>query len=131
MTVSGTFTFHADANVPDQACLPVSGPAEPTVYSESFSGAMRAQDLHEPDDRFTHYVQQDVVLFPSAQDAGAFLTASTQSWPACANRQYTEINSGQPDKVWTVGPVSNTNGTLSATQTNGGSGRVGCLVSGR
>jgi serine/threonine-protein kinase len=119
MTVAGTFTSHAAGNLSDQACLPLSGPGQSTDYADSFSGAMRAQDLHEPGDRFIHFVQQDLVLFPSAQDAVAFFTASTQSWPACANRQYTEINAGQPDKVWTVGPVSDTNGTLSATKTMG------------
>jgi hypothetical protein len=42
--------------------------------------------------------------------SGAFFTASAQSWPACANRQYTVTVAGKPDEVWTVGPVSNTNG---------------------
>ena len=60
---------------------------------------------------------QDVVLFSSAHDAGAFFTASAQSWPACSNRQYTLTVAGKPDQVFTVGPVSNTNGTLSATST--------------
>jgi serine/threonine kinase PknH len=53
----------------------------------------------------------------SAHDAGAFFTASAQSWPACANRQFTVNVAGKLDRVWTVGPVSNTNGTLSATKT--------------
>jgi serine/threonine-protein kinase len=120
MTVSGTFTSSSDPHVSDKACLPLNGPAKPAAYAGSGWSAMRAQDLHEPDERFTHFVQQDVVLFSSAQDAGAFFTASTQAWPACANRQYTEAGDGKPDKVWTVGSVSNTNGTLSATQTHGG-----------
>jgi hypothetical protein len=50
-----------------------------------------------------------VVLLPSAHDANAFFTSSAQRWPACANRQYTTGSF-----TWSVGPVSNTNGTLSA-----------------
>ena len=60
------------------------------------------------------------MLFSSAHDADAFFTASAQGWPACANRQYTQAVAGKPDRVYTVGPVSNTNGTLSATETASG-----------
>ena len=81
---------------------------------------MHGQAPHEPGDNWTHFVYQDLVLSPSAHDAGAFFSASAQRWPACANRQYTLTAAGQPDQVWTVGPVSNTNGTLSATHTLGG-----------
>ena len=57
------------------------------------------------------------MLFSSAHDADAFFTASAQSWPACSNRQYSVTVAGAPDQVFTVGPVSNINGTLSATKT--------------
>jgi hypothetical protein len=60
-----------------------------------------------------------VVSFPSAKEAGAFFTASTQSWPACANRQFTIVMMGT-NMAHTVDPVSNTNGTLSVTQNQDG-----------
>lgn len=88
-----------------------------------------SQELHEPGaaSQAAHYVAQSVVLFPSAHDAAAFFTASAQHWPACSNRRFNVTFPGDPDEVWTVGPVSNTNGTLSATLTgilarNGASG---------
>jgi hypothetical protein len=85
---------------------------------------MRWQELYEPGDTWSHIVDQGVVLFPSARNAGAFFTASAQRWAACANRQLTYTKPGQPDGVWTVGAVSNTNGILSATKTlEGGNGR--------
>jgi serine/threonine kinase PknH len=123
MTVTGpnspTATWD-DSDVADTACKPLVGAAEGTAYAGSGWSALLGQELHPPGDDRTHYVVQVVVLFSSAQAADAFFTASAQRWPACANRQYTETVAGKPDEVWTVGPVSNTNGTLSATQTTGG-----------
>jgi hypothetical protein len=61
---------------------------------------------------------QFVVLFPSADQANAFFTNSSQKWPACANRQDTTPADGDtPPLTWKVGPVSNTNGVLSVTAT--------------
>ncbi len=120
MTVAGpvrTKMYDASARVADKACIPLQPPPEAAVYEDSGWSAVRAQTLREPGDSPTHLVYQSVVLFPSAQDAGAFFTASAQRWPACANRQYTFTEAGKPDQVLTVGPVSNTDGTLSATQT--------------
>jgi serine/threonine kinase PknH len=64
-----------------------------------------------------HVVVQAVVSFPSANDAARFFNASAQRWPACSMRQFHYINPGQPDQVWTVGPIAITNGTLSTTVT--------------
>ncbi len=120
MTVTGTFNgLGTPDNLSDTACLPLDdGPTTP-VYAGSGWSALRGQQLSEPGQSFTtftHLVLQDVVLFSSAHDAGAFFTASAQRWPACANRQYTRLGGG-PEQVMTAGPVSNANGTLSATQT--------------
>ncbi len=79
----------------------------------------------EPGDPSTHLSIRLWCCFPS-RDAAAFFTASAQRWPACSNRQYTLTQPGQPDLVWTVGPVTNTNGTLSATQTTQGGNGWAC-----
>lgn len=43
---------------------------------------------------------------------------SSQRWPACANRQFkTPAGQDSPEMVWQVGPVANSNGTLTATLT--------------
>jgi predicted Ser/Thr protein kinase len=102
-------------HVADAACRPVAGNALAPVYAGSGWKAFRENVIREPGDKWTHGVDQAVVLFSSAQDAGAFFTVSTQQWPACANRQFTMTIAGKPDSLWTVGPVSNTSGTLSAT----------------
>ena len=59
------------------------------------------------------------MLFPSADDAARFFTASAQRWPACSNRQYHYIEPGKPDVVFALGPIANTNRTLSTTRASG------------
>lgn len=87
-----------------------------------------SQELHEPGaaSQAAHYVAQSVVLFPSAHDAAAFFTASAQHWPACSNRRFNVTFPGDPDEVWTVGPVSNTNGTLSTPYSQEGANGWTC-----
>ena len=104
------------ATMEPRECLAIDGSAQAVVYVDSGYSAVRDQTLQlQEGDNFTHYVQQAVVLFPSAKQAGAFFTASAQQWPAC--HQYSHTQSGS---LWDVGPISNTGGTLStiATQQN-------------
>jgi serine/threonine kinase PknH len=108
-----------DTEVVDKACLPADGNLVAPVYAGSGWTALREQIVQEPGNNWTHKVDQGVVLFSSAHDADAFFTTSAQTWLACANRQYTKTVAGKPPVVWTVGPVSNTNGTLSAHATSG------------
>jgi len=118
MTVAETSAAMNDSNaqVADKACLPLQGPRQATVYEGSGWTTLRAQVLGEPGN-IVHIVAQVVVLFSSAHDADAFFTASAQQWPACSNRQYRVTQPGMPDTVFTVGSVSNANGTLSANKT--------------
>ena len=71
----------------------------------------RDQKLQEGDN-FTHYVQQTVVLFPSAKQARALFTASGQQWPACHQHTHTQTGS-----LWEVEPISNEDGTPSTVTT--------------
>jgi hypothetical protein len=118
-TVTETTTVMEDNSdhVADQACRPVAGNVIAPVYAGSGWKAFRENVIREPGDKWTHGVDQGVVLFSSAQDADAFFTASAQQWPACANREFSTTVAGKPDQLWTVGPVSNTSGTLSASTT--------------
>jgi PknH-like extracellular domain len=94
---------------------PKPSSAAPTVWTIT-SGALTVQQLGD----FTHFVGPVVVSFPSPDEAAAFFTASAERWPACSNRQYTFSQAGKSDVVWTVGPVTNTNGTLITTETQEG-----------
>ena len=73
--------------------------------------AERDQSLNNGDN-FTHYLKQAVVLFPTIEKAGEFFDASAERWPAC--REYAHT---QSESQWTVGSISNAEGTLSTTVT--------------
>jgi serine/threonine kinase PknH len=127
MTLAGpkypTSTYDDSDKVDDKSCLPLEGPAQKQAYSGSGWRVLSGQELNgKPSTEHPqgiHQVEQEVVLFPSAREADAFFTASPKSWQACANRQFNFVipGSGNPAEVWTVGPISNTDGTLSATRT--------------
>lgn len=124
MTVTNTQTSMSDnsATMAPQECLAIDGAAEAQVYANSGFQAERDQSLNDGDN-FTHYLKQAVVLFPIVEKAGAFLDASAQQWLAC--RQYTHT---QSESQWSVGQISNANGTLSttATQQNASAPGWGC-----
>ena len=103
-------------------CLAIDGAAQAQVYANSGFTAVRDQALNDGDN-FTHYAEQAVVLFPTAKLATVFAVASALRWPACHG--YTHLQSGTQ---WTVGPISDTNGTLSviATQQNARAGGWAC-----
>jgi serine/threonine kinase PknH len=124
IVVNGTYTDMSDdiADIPDKDCRFIYS-TEASVYDGSGWIGIRSQHLREPVDDFDHEVWQAVVSFPAANDAARFFSASAQRWPACSNREFHYIDPGRPDKVWTVGPIAVTNGTLSTTDTlNGGNG---------
>src|SRR5258705_8100582 len=124
MTVTNTQTSMSDnsATMAPQECLAIDGAAQAVVYADSGFLAERDQSLNDGDN-FMHYLKQAVVLFPIVEKAGAFFDAFAQQWPAC--RQYTHT---QSESQWSVGQISNANGTLSttATQQNVGAPGWGC-----
>jgi hypothetical protein len=124
MTVTNTQTSMSDnsATMAPPECLAIDGAAEAPVYANSGFRAERDQSLNDGD-KFTHYVKQAVVLFPIMEMAGAFFDASAQQWPAC--HQYTHT---QSESQWSVGQISNADGTLSttATQQNASAPGWGC-----
>jgi PknH-like extracellular domain len=124
MTVTNDQTSMSDnsATMAPQECLAIDGAAEAPVYADSGYWAERDQSLNNGDN-FTHYLKQAVVLFPTVEKAGVFFDASAQQWPVC--RQYTHT---QSESQWSVGQISNANGTLSttATQQNASAPGWGC-----
>ncbi|MGH3957589.1 sensor domain-containing protein [Mycobacterium sp.] len=110
------------ATMKPRECLAIDGSAQAQVYDGSGFSAVRDEALNDGDN-FTHFAEQAMVLFPIAKQADAFFTTSAKQWPAC--RHYTHIQSGTE---WTVGPVSNANGVLSAiaTQENARAGGWAC-----
>src|SRR5262249_22618069 len=103
-------------------CVYITGAARAPVYASSGNTALHGErdtanlppNANEPDPEVT----QVVVLFPSADQANAFFTPPPKGRPACAARQDTApADADTPEIHWQVGPVSNSNGTLSTTTT--------------
>lgn len=113
MSVVGTMTTMSDksAFVSDKACAPLAYAVEASAYAGSGSGAVRAQVLSKGQQ---DAVNQAIVSFSSPQDAASFYNASAQKWGTC--KQFTISINGN-SQLHNVGPVSNTNGILSATVT--------------
>lgn len=99
-------------------CLFAYGCAEAPVYAGSGFTAVRGhEDVATgtaPSGEMDPDVAQALVLFPSANEANAFFTTSSQRWPACANRSFTTPgDADSPEAVWQVGALSTANNTLS------------------
>jgi serine/threonine protein kinase, bacterial len=107
------------ANVSDISCRAINSDADTSVYANSGWTDVDLQVLEDAGNiqHDNYYVEQGLVLFPSASQAAAFLSSSAQLWAGCANRQFTYNRNGQPYATDDVGPVSNNGGTLSATKT--------------
>jgi PknH-like extracellular domain len=124
MTVTDTQSAMSDngATMAPPECLAIDGAAEAPIYANSGYWAERDQSLNNGD-KFTHYLKQAVVLFPTAEKADEFFDASAKQWPAC--HQYTHT---QSETQWSVGQISNANDILSvvATQQNASAPGWGC-----
>jgi hypothetical protein len=123
---SGKVMWDWSTSVSDTTCLAIDGPAQDKVYANTGWTAIRGQRLDDSVDdskKRKHFAIQAVVVFPSAQDAAAFYDSSTQTWPACSNRRFSDLNPGKPDTVWTVSGTTNDNGMLTASEVQqGGNG---------
>ena len=101
-------------------CLYALGPAEGPVITDGKYTAISGDDSVAPlpsgSTDINPEVTQAVLLFPSADDAKAFFTTSSQRWPACADHQFTTPGDADtPELAWKVGPVSTADSTLTAT----------------
>jgi PknH-like extracellular domain len=115
MKVTNSRTAMSDdsATMTPRECLAIDGSAQAQVYANSGFMDERDETLNRQEgDNLTHFAEQAVVLFPTANKASDFFTASVQQWQAC--HEYTHV---QSRTHWTVGAISNTNGVLSTTST--------------
>ncbi|MCV7099590.1 sensor domain-containing protein [Mycobacterium palustre] len=98
-------------------CAAVAIPAAAPAYAGSGWTGYQGQVLFEPGDQPAHYVDQDVVAFPSAGQATGFYRHAAELWRGCANRSYA-ADPPDPGKsgTWDVGPVDDSGGTLTATR---------------
>jgi PknH-like extracellular domain len=110
-------------SVTDKNCLAIDGPAQEKVCTNTgwtAIGGQRIDDSVDDSNNRSHLAIQAVVVFPSARDASAFYDSSTQGWPACSNRRFSDINSRKPDTVWTVAASTNESGMLTTSKVQEG-----------
>ena len=126
MTVTNTQTSMSDhsATMEPQECLAIDGAGGSGLCQQRLLGRARS-DLNDGDN-FAHYAKQAVVLFPTMEMAGALFETLAKEWPVC--RQYSHTQSGSK---WSVGPISNANGTLSTVATQQNAKAPGWAVDGR
>jgi serine/threonine-protein kinase len=115
MNVTGTYTDMVTDTATDQACVGVVRTGSAAVYAASGHTGVRGQVVIE---RPNYVVVQYAVSLRSAHDASAIFTAATQQWPACSGRPISVQTPGFESKIETIGPVSNANGTLTASVTS-------------
>lgn len=70
------------------------------VYAGTGYSAVSGLVSSEPGDNYDHWVNQAVVLFPSADKAKAFLQTSADKWKGCAGKTVTVTNKGKTYR-WT------------------------------
>lgn len=103
-------------------CLYALDPGQAAVYANSGSTAAAGDSIGAPlppgTDDPDPEVNQFAVLFPSAKEASAFFTTSTQQWQGCSNRQFNAPGDADaPEMAFTVGAVANANSTLTGSIT--------------
>lgn len=105
-------------------CLAAAFGAQELVYQDSGYTAMRDQIAREPGESNPHWLEQSVVLYPSADAAQAFLKSSQQVWGGCAGTLVTLDSKNMP-RVWTVSEVTE-GSTISQMSTPSRASSGGC-----
>jgi len=74
------------------------------VYAGTGYSAVSGLVSSEPGDNYDHWVNQAVVLFPSADKATSFLQTSADKWQGCAGKTVTVTNKSKTFR-WTFAQV--------------------------
>jgi serine/threonine kinase PknH len=81
--------------VSPSACLGALYTTQDSVYAGTGYTRMSGLVSSEPGDNYDHWVNQAVVLFPSADKAKAFLQTSADKWKSCANKTVSVTNTNK------------------------------------
>jgi hypothetical protein len=90
--------------VSDPDCLGVIFGAEEKVYDGSDWAAVRDQVVREPGDDKDHWVEQTVVLYPAAENAGKFFRQSKSDWEQCGGFSVA-VEDSESSYIWQVEDV--------------------------
>jgi hypothetical protein len=111
--------------VSDPDCLGVIFGAEQKVYDGSDWTAVRDQVAREPGDQKDHWVEQTVVLYPSADDAKKFFDNSKSTWKQCGGFSVA-VDDSESSYIWQVDDLKPKDDVLSQLTTQEDSGGWEC-----
>lgn len=89
----------------DDGCLGALIGFQGPTYKNSGYTAMLAELMEKPQSKPGYVVVQGAVIFASADQARAFVTAQAEQWRTCAGRTVTQVNKGATS-TWTFREVS-------------------------
>jgi PknH-like extracellular domain len=106
--------------VPNINCLGIVQVGEQAIYKDTKFSGVRGQRLRQPDsDQWDALVVQAAVVYPSADDAKAFFTASSDRWSKCTNHRVNITLNDQPKVTWFFGNLNKTDTSLTMPVTRG------------
>ncbi|MEE6138597.1 serine/threonine-protein kinase PknH/PknJ [Mycobacterium sp. 050128] len=94
-----------DNTLSDDRCLGALIGFQTKTYKSSGYTAMLAQLMEKPQSNPGYVVVQGAVIFASAAQAQAFVTAQAEQWRTCAGRTVTQVNKGTTSE-WTFREIS-------------------------
>ncbi|MEE3062412.1 MAG: serine/threonine-protein kinase PknH/PknJ [Actinomycetota bacterium] len=94
-----------DNTLSDDRCLGALIGFQTKTYKSSGYTAMLAQLMEKPQSNPGYVVVQGAVIFASANQAQAFVTAQAEQWRNCAGRTVTQVNKGTTSE-WTFREIS-------------------------
>ena len=111
--------------ISDPDCLGAQFNALQAAYQGSGYSTVADQALTSEDPEYT-YVNQTAVLFPSPDQARAFVDASADSWGGCSGRTLTVTAKDQATYNWSFGDVTESDSQISQTTEQEGMEGYGC-----
>jgi hypothetical protein len=99
------------AAVSDPDCLGSMFGAEDQVYGASEWTAVRDQVAREPGDDNDHWVEQTAVLYPSEDQAAAFVDDSAAAWQRCGGFSVV-VDDDATSSIWLIGDVQTDDGVI-------------------
>lgn len=111
--------------ISDAECVGAQYNAVLSVYAGSGYSMVVDQALTSDEPRYT-YVNQTAVLFPSEDQARAFLESSANTWKNCAHRTLTVTTSDGTTYNWTFADVTEGDGRIGQVVKQEGMEGYGC-----
>jgi hypothetical protein len=106
--------------VPNINCLGIVQVGEQAIYKDTKFSGFRGQRLRQPDtDQWDALVVQAAVVYPSADAAKAFFSASSDRWSKCTNHRVNITLNDQPKVTWFFGNLTKTDTELTMPVTRG------------